>query len=115
MPYFLVFAGLLALTGTTVVVALAPLGQWHTTIALAIAVCKASLIVLFFMHGLQSSKLTWLVIGGALLWLAIMLGGTLSDYLTRTLDEQIRNPRTQLTGSNDRRSRFDHCRHGSVP
>jgi cytochrome c oxidase subunit 4 len=92
LPYFLVFAGLLALTGTTVWVAAADLGQWHTPIALAIAVGKAALIVLFFMHGLESSKLTWIVIGGAILWLAIMLAGTLSDYWTRKLDYQIRNP-----------------------
>ncbi len=92
VPYFLVFAGLLVLTGTTVLVALADLGAWHTTIALAIAVCKAALIVLFFMHGLESSRLTWLVIMGSILWLAIMMGGTFSDYLTRKQDEQIRNP-----------------------
>jgi cytochrome c oxidase subunit 4 len=92
LPYVLVFVGLLVLTGTTVWVASADLGRWHTTIALTIAVCKAALIVLFFMHGLESSKLTWIVIAGAILWLAIMLGGTYSDYLTRGKDEQIRNP-----------------------
>jgi len=92
LPYFLVFMGLLVLTGTTVWVASADLGRWHTTIALTIAVCKGALIVLFFMHGLESSKLTWLVIMGSILWLAIMLGGTFSDYLTRRQDEQIRNP-----------------------
>jgi cytochrome c oxidase subunit 4 len=90
--YFLVFLGLLVLTGTTVLVASVKLGQWHTTIALAIATCKAALIVLFFMHGLESSKLTWVVIAGAVLWLAIMLAGTLSDYWTREVDREIRNP-----------------------
>jgi cytochrome c oxidase subunit IV len=88
LPYFLVFGGLLVLTLTTVLVASAPLGAWHTTVALTIAVVKASLIVLFFMHGLESSRLTWMVIVAALLWLAIMLGGTFSDYLTRSFDEQ---------------------------
>jgi cytochrome c oxidase subunit 4 len=96
LPYVLVFLGLLALTGTTVWVASADLGRWHTAIALTIAVCKAALIVLFFMHGLESSKLTWIVIAGAILWLAIMLGGTFSDYLTRPVDERIRNPTSNV-------------------
>jgi cytochrome c oxidase subunit 4 len=102
VPYFLVFVGLLVLTATTVLVALAPLGRWHTTIALTIAVCKAALIVLFFMHGLESSRLTWLVIAGAILWLMIMLGGTFSDYLTREADERIRNPTAFLIHSPQR-------------
>jgi cytochrome c oxidase subunit 4 len=76
------------LTLTTVLVAFAPLGAWHTTVALTIAVIKASLIVLFFMHAVESSRLTWMVIVAAVLWLAIMLGGTFSDYLTRSFDEQ---------------------------
>jgi cytochrome c oxidase subunit 4 len=98
-PYFFVFVGLLVLTGTTVWVAEADLGNWHTPIALAIAAFKATLIVLFFMHALESSKLTWIVIGGAILWLAILLAGTFSDYWTRKLDYQIRNPTaTQLIG-----------------
>jgi caa(3)-type oxidase subunit IV len=73
-------------------VAEADLGHWHTPIALTIAAFKATLIVLFFMHALESSKLTWIVIGGAILWLAILLAGTFSDYWTRKLDYQIRNP-----------------------
>jgi cytochrome c oxidase subunit 4 len=98
LPYLLVFGGLLVLTLTTVLVASVPLGPWHTTVALAIAVVKASLIVLFFMHGLESSRLTWMVIVAAVLWLAIMLGGTFSDYLTREFDaEQIRKQISQST------------------
>jgi cytochrome c oxidase subunit IV len=96
LPYFLVFGGLLVLTLTTVLVAWAPLGAWHTTVALSIAVIKASLIVLFFMHGLESTRLTWMVIVAAVLWLAIMLGGTFSDYLTRDFDaKQIRKQTSQ--------------------
>jgi cytochrome c oxidase subunit 4 len=83
VTYFLVFAALLVLTLTTVLVALAPLGEWHTAAALAIAVVKATLVVLFFMHVLHSPRLTWVVIGGAVFWLGIMLVLTLSDYLSR--------------------------------
>ena len=47
---------------------------------MGIAVTKATLVILFFMHVKYSSKLTWLVVAGAFLWLAILLGITLSDY-----------------------------------
>jgi len=97
LPYFLVFGGLLVLTMTTVLVASVPLGPWHTTVALAIAVVKASLIVLFFMHGLESSRLTWMVVVAAVLWLAIMLGGTFSDYMTRDFDEKQIRKQTSLS------------------
>jgi cytochrome c oxidase subunit 4 len=93
--YLLVFAALLLLAGTTVAVAYVPLGHWHTAIALLIAIAKATLIVLFFMHALESSRLVWIVIAGAILWLGIMLGGTLSDYLTRDVDRDIRKQTSQ--------------------
>jgi len=81
--YFLVFASLLLLTLTTVVVAAVPLGAFHTPVALAIAGVKATLVVLFFMHALHSPRLTWAAILGSLFWLAIMIGLTMADYLTR--------------------------------
>src|SRR5262245_1798239 len=81
--YGLIFAALLALTLTTVLVASAPMGGWHTPIALAIAVGKATLVVLFFMHALHSPRLTWIVILGSIFWLAIMLILTLADYFSR--------------------------------
>ena len=52
-------------------------------IALTIAVFKASLVVLFFMHGKYISKRTQLVIIASIFWLAIMLTMTMSDYLSR--------------------------------
>jgi cytochrome c oxidase subunit 4 len=71
-------------------VAYVPLGGFHVVAALAIAVTKATLIVLFFMHGLESGRLVHLIILGALLWLFIMLGLTWSDYYTRGVDRRIR-------------------------
>ena len=51
MPYVLVLVGLLALTALTVLVALVDFGHpWSDAVALAIALSKASLVVLFFMH-----------------------------------------------------------------
>jgi cytochrome c oxidase subunit 4 len=81
--YFAIFAALLCLTGATVLVAYLPLGEWHTVLALAIAVAKATLVLLFFMHLLHSTRLTWLCIAAGVFWLGIMLTLTFSDYLTR--------------------------------
>lgn len=81
--YSTVFGALLLLTLTTVGASFIDLGRWHLGVALAIAGGKAVLVLLFFMHVLYSSRLTWLVIGAALYWLGIFLALTLSDYLTR--------------------------------
>ncbi len=56
---------------------------WHTIVGLTIASIKAILVALFFMHLLYSGRLTWLAVLAALFWLAIMLGLTLADFLTR--------------------------------
>jgi len=90
--YLLVFAALLTLTASTVLVAYAELGPWHTAVALAIAFAKATLIVLFFMHALGGSRLVHLIVLAALLWLGIMLAFTLADFWTREADKRIRNP-----------------------
>jgi cytochrome c oxidase subunit 4 len=90
LTYVLVFAALLVLTACTVLVAYAPLGGLHTPLALLIAVGKATLIVLFFMHGLESGKLVWLTLAGSVLMLAILIAFILADYKTRNLDESIR-------------------------
>ena|SRR5437868_2204463 len=81
--YALVFAALLALTYTTYLVAFIDLGPWNVVAALAIAAGKALLVALFFMHLRHSPKLTWVVAGGGLFWLGILLALTVSDYLTR--------------------------------
>lgn len=81
--YYMVFTGLVLLTLLTVGVSFAELGSFHLVAGLVIGTCKASLVALFFMHVLYSSRLTWAVILGALLWLAILLTLTMSDYLTR--------------------------------
>jgi len=53
-------------------------------VALTIAVFKASLVVLFFMHAKYSPKRTQLVIIASVFWLAIMLFMTMSDYVSRS-------------------------------
>jgi len=81
--YILVFTALIVLTGLTTGVAFINLGKWNTVAALVIAVCKASLVVLFFMHLRWSSNLLRIVVASSLLWLAILIGLTLSDVFTR--------------------------------
>ena len=84
--YMLVLAVLVALTFLTLGASFMPLeGIWHIVIGLLIGACKASLVVLFFMHALYSPRLTWVVIGAAIFWLLILLSLSLSDYFTRDL------------------------------
>lgn len=81
--YYQVFGTLIVLTFLTIGISFLELGKWHMVAGLTIAVCKAVLVALFFMHLLASSRLTWVVVGGALFWLGILLTLTLADYLTR--------------------------------
>jgi cytochrome c oxidase subunit 4 len=82
--YTLVFLALIALTVITTAVAFVDLGFFSVVAALVIAVTKALLVALFFMHVRQSTKLTRLVVLGGLLWLGILLMLTMTDFLTRT-------------------------------
>ena len=81
--YFLIFGALLALTALTTSVAYLNLGQWNTIAALAIACCKATLVVLFFMHLRWSTRLMRVVLISALLWLAILISLTTTDFFSR--------------------------------
>ncbi len=78
-----IFALLLLLLLATVGAAYVPLGPLNFPLAMAIATTKAVLIVLFFMHALYSHRLTLVIAIASLLWLAIMIALTLSDYQSR--------------------------------
>ena len=82
--YALILAALLGLTILTTAVAYVDLGAFSTIVALGIACTKMLLVALFFMHIRHSTKLTKLVVVGVLLWLAILLLMTMTDFLTRT-------------------------------
>jgi cytochrome c oxidase subunit IV len=81
--YYTIFTALMVCTALTVWVAFIDLGPLNTPLALAIAIFKATLVVLFFMHVKYSPKLTWLVVVGSLFWLSILLVMTFGDYMTR--------------------------------
>jgi cytochrome c oxidase subunit 4 len=81
--YVAVFLALMVLTGLTVFAATVDLGGWNTPVALLIAVTKAVLVVLFFMHVKYSSRLVTLAVGAAILWLLLMIAGVIADYVSR--------------------------------
>ena len=83
--YLLVFAGLLVATAITVGVAFVHLGDpWNDVVALAIAITKAALVVLFFMHVKWGSPMVKLTVLTAVLFLLLLFGVTWSDYWART-------------------------------
>ena len=82
--YYVVFVGLMALTALTVGVARVDLGGLNNAAALAIALSKAALVGGVFMHARGSSPLVKMTIAAACLWLAILIGLTMSDFVTRS-------------------------------
>jgi cytochrome c oxidase subunit 4 len=81
--YYTVFLLLLFGTGLTVAVAFWDLGPMNNVIMLGLAMTKALLVILFFMHVRWGTRLTWLVAASGFVWLLILFGITMSDYLTR--------------------------------
>jgi cytochrome c oxidase subunit 4 len=81
--YVGVFAALMALLGATVVIAYIHLGKLNMIVALTIAVIKATLIILYFMHVRYSSRLLWVFVGAGFFWLIILFALSFSDFLTR--------------------------------
>src|SRR5215467_157482 len=82
--YALILIALVIGTCATWAIAFVDLGILNPVVALTIAVTKATLVILFFMHVFYSSKLTKITIAAGFFWLLIMITMSLSDYLTRT-------------------------------
>jgi cytochrome c oxidase subunit 4 len=59
------------------------LGAGNAILALGIAVAKASLVLLYFMHLRFSRSPVWLAAGAALFWLGVLFALSLNDFLTR--------------------------------
>ncbi|HWB29270.1 MAG TPA: cytochrome C oxidase subunit IV family protein [Vicinamibacterales bacterium] len=81
--YVTTFAALLILTGLTYLAAIHDFGWMNTPIALAIALLKASFVVIYFMGVRYNTPLTKVVVITGFCWLFILFGLTLNDYLTR--------------------------------
>lgn len=78
-----VLAALLMLTGVTVAASYVDLGPLNVWVALLIASCKASLVLLFFMHIGVEGRLVVVSFLGTVFFLAIMIGFTFWDVAFR--------------------------------
>lgn len=81
--YYKVAAALLGLFILTVAAAYIDLGNLNIFVALTIAVVKAVLVVLYFMHVRYSTRLTWVFACAGFFWIIILFALTMSDYATR--------------------------------
>ena len=93
--YLAVFAALMVLTVATVAVWRMDLGVFATPVALGIAMLKAVLVILYFMHVKYNDKLTKLVAASGFFFLVILFGITILDYWARGR----LNPETRLPGA----------------
>jgi cytochrome c oxidase subunit IV len=82
--YIYVWAGLLVLTAITVTTAELNVGRAGIIVVLAIAAVKSTLVLLWFMHLRSESRLLLkLLVPIAIATLAIFIGLTCTDILTR--------------------------------
>jgi cytochrome c oxidase subunit 4 len=81
--YGKVFAALLLLLALTWGIGYVDLGPFNLIVALTIAIAKALLVVMFFMHIKGSNRLLHLAACAGFLWLFILLALTFADYTTR--------------------------------
>jgi cytochrome c oxidase subunit IV len=78
-----VYVALLGLLGATIGVAHLQLGPWNPVLNISIAAIKAFLIAWFFMHVREGTALVRLAAFGGLLWLGILFGLSMTDWLAR--------------------------------
>lgn len=81
--YALVFGALLIFTALTVFASGVELGVFNAVVALAIAVIKGTLVVLFFMHIRYSSRLVMLTICSGIFTFLVLISLTMTDYISR--------------------------------
>jgi cytochrome c oxidase subunit 4 len=81
--YYTVFMALMVLTVITWAITYVDLGEFNLILALAVAITKAMLVIVYFMHLKWSPKLIKVTIGSSVFFLMIMFTLTLSDYYSR--------------------------------
>jgi cytochrome c oxidase subunit 4 len=77
------FLGLMVLLALTVWGSFIDVGTWRATVAVVVAIAKALIVMIFFMHLRTSNRLTWAVAGAGFFWLSILLVLTIGDFVTR--------------------------------
>jgi cytochrome c oxidase subunit IV len=81
--YIFIWLSLLVLTVVTWLVSYVNLGMMNVVVAMFIASLKASLVAMFFMHLRHENKLVWAFALFPLVFLMLIIGGTLMDILLR--------------------------------
>src|SRR5580658_9202697 len=81
--YIAVFLTLIVMTWVTAFVSTIDLGRLNIFVALAIAIFKASLVILFFMHVKYGTRLTKFIVLAGLYWLILLLFIAMVDLWTR--------------------------------
>ena len=82
--YWLIWGILICATVLTAWISTIDLGPFNTVVALTIATCKASIVVLIFMHvKYTSERMTKAILISAVFWLLLLLILSLTDYSSR--------------------------------
>lgn len=81
--YAIIFGLLILCTALTVAASYLELGTFNAVVALGIAIFKATIVVLFFMHVKYSSRLTKLTVAAGFFTFIVLLTMTLTDYVSR--------------------------------
>lgn len=81
--YIWTYIALMGLLGLTMGSIFIDLGALNSVVNLGIALAKALLISLFFMHLWESSNLVRLFAVGGIFWLLLLFGLSMGDYTTR--------------------------------
>jgi cytochrome c oxidase subunit 4 len=81
--YWMIFFILMVLLLATVFAAFVNMGHFNVPVAYTIAIVKAGLILWYFMHLKQSTRLAHVFAFASFAWLALMLIITMGDYLSR--------------------------------
>ena len=81
--YYLVFLTLIVMTWVTAYVSTVDLGRLNVFVALSIAIFKASLVILFFMHVKYGTRLTKMIVLAGVYWLIMLLFIVMMDLWTR--------------------------------
>ncbi|MCB9785378.1 MAG: cytochrome C oxidase subunit IV family protein [Deltaproteobacteria bacterium] len=77
------FAALMLLLALTVGASFIDLGPASVVVAMLVSVAKTLVIMLVFMHLAWRNTVTRLFASAAFLWLALLIGLSLTDFLTR--------------------------------
>jgi cytochrome c oxidase subunit IV len=81
--YVAIFLALMVGTALTVWAAFQNLGPLNNVVMLTIAVVKATLVVMYFMHVRYSTRLATMTIVAGVFFLLILFSLTMADYVSR--------------------------------